>query len=137
MDVKNCRKCGKMFNYLTGPIICPGCRSAVEEKFQEVKRYIQQHGRASMAEVSEECDVDTAQIQQWIRQERLQFADDSPIRVPCESCGKMIGSGKFCPQCRDKMMRTLNSAMGKSAVEVESPAEIRKAKENRMRFLDK
>lgn len=137
MDVKNCRRCGKMFNYLSGPIICPGCRAASEEKFQEVKRYIQQHGRASMAEVSEECDVEVSQIQQWIRQERLQFADDSPIRVPCESCGKMIGSGKFCPACKDKMMRTLNSVMGKSAVEVESPAEVRRAKENRMRFLDK
>lgn len=137
MDVKNCRKCGKIFNYLSGPIICPGCRTAVEEKFQTVKRYIQQHGRATMAEVSEECNVDTGQIQQWIRQERLQFADDSPIRVACESCGKMIGSGRFCPQCKDKMMRNLNSAMGKTGVEVESPAEVRRAKENRMRFLDK
>lgn len=137
MDVRNCRKCGKLFNYLTGPIICPGCRTAAEEKFQEVKRYIQQHVRATMAEVSEECDVEISQIQQWIRQERLQFADDSPIRVACESCGKMIGSGKYCKGCKDSMVRKLNSAMGKQGVEVEAPGEVRKAKENRMRFLDK
>ena len=136
MEVRNCRKCGRMFNYLSGPVVCPSCREANEEKFQEVKKYIQQHGRASMTEVSKECDVDTAQIQQWIRQERLQFADDSPIRVACEMCGKMIGSGRFCPECKDKMMRKLNSAMGKSGVEVESPTEVRKAKQNRMRFLD-
>ena len=102
-----------------------------------MKKYIQQHGRATINEVSEECEVEIQQIQAWIRQERLEFTSDSPIGIPCESCGKMIGSGKYCPVCKDKMMRSLNSAMGKHGVQVESPAEVRKAKENRMRFLDK
>ncbi len=137
MDVKNCRKCGKLFNYITGPHVCPSCKERMEAKFQEVKKYIQQHGRANMTEVSEECQVDIQQIQTWIRQERLQFADDSPIGLPCEVCGKRIGSGRFCPECKDNMMRNLNSAMGKHGVEVISPREIKKAKENRMRFLDK
>ncbi len=137
MDVKNCRKCGRLFNYLAGPFICPSCRDKQEEKFQQVKKYIQQHGRATINEVSEECEVEISQIQAWIRQERLEFTSDSPIGIPCESCGKMIGSGKYCPACKDKMMRNLNSAMGKHGVQVESPIEVRKAKENRMRFLDK
>ena len=34
--------CGKIFNYVVGPVICPRCREAREEKFQEVKKYIQQ-----------------------------------------------------------------------------------------------
>ena len=60
MNVKNCRKCGKLFNYVYGSAICPACKEALEAKFQEVRKYIQQHGRATMEEVSEECDVDTA-----------------------------------------------------------------------------
>ncbi len=137
MEVKNCSKCGKLFNYITGPSVCPACRDRQEEKFQQVKKYIQQHGRATINEVSEECDVDPQQIRVWIRQERLEFTSDSPISIPCESCGKMIGSGRFCPACKDKMMRSLNSAMGKRGVEVESPQDVRRTKENRMRFLDK
>lgn len=135
MEVCNCRRCGRLFNYVSGPRICPACHDEMEEKFQEVRKYIQQHGRASMEEVSEECGVDTGQIQQWIRQERLQFADDSPIRVSCEMCGKMIGCGRFCPQCKDTMARKLNSAMGLTGVMVEKPVE-KKTTTNRMRFLD-
>ena len=65
MNVINCRKCGKLFNYIAGNKICPMCKEASEQKFQEVKKYIQQHGHCSMTEVCEECDVETSQIQAW------------------------------------------------------------------------
>lgn len=135
MNVRNCRKCGRLFNYIMGASICPDCKAASEEKFQAVKKYIQQHGRASMKEVAEACEVDTSQIQTWIKQERLQFSDDSPIKVACEMCGKMIGSGKFCAACKDSMARKLNSAMGLTGVMVEAPKEAKKTG-SRMRFLD-
>lgn len=137
MNVKNCRKCGRLFNYITGPHICPACHEKMEEKFQEVKKFIQQNGTATMRQVSEECEVETSQIELWIRQERLQFSEDSPIRVSCEMCGKMIGSGRFCPQCKDSMARKLNSAMGKGGVLVEEPQRKKTSSDSRMRFLDK
>lgn len=136
MNVRNCRKCGRLFNYVTGVSICPDCKAQSEEKFQLVKKYIQQHGRADMREVAAECGVDTSQIQQWIRQKRLQFSDDSPIKVACEMCGKMIGSGKFCAACKDSMARKLNSAMGLTGVMVEAPTDHKKKEGSRMRFLD-
>ncbi len=40
MNVRNCRKCGNLFNYVSGPPICMACREKLEEKFQEVKKYI-------------------------------------------------------------------------------------------------
>ena len=43
MNARNCRKCGKLFNYVSGPPICMACREALEEKFQEVKNYIFEH----------------------------------------------------------------------------------------------
>lgn len=43
MNARNCRKCGKLFNYVSGPPICMACREALEEKFHEVKSYIWEH----------------------------------------------------------------------------------------------
>ena len=109
-DIRNCRICGKIFNYVMGPVVCPRCKEKLEEKFQEVKKYIQDNHGADIPEVSEACDVDPAQIRQWIREDRLQFADDSPIMIPCEKCGKMIRSGRFCEQCKAEMTNTFRNA---------------------------
>ena len=40
MDVRTCKSCKRIFNYLSGPIMCPACIEKLEEKFKEVKDYI-------------------------------------------------------------------------------------------------
>ena len=84
MNVRNCKKCGKIFNYVSGPPICPQCKDALEEKFQEVRKYIQDNRHATIPEVSEACEVSTNQIQQWLRDERLELAEGSGITLFCE-----------------------------------------------------
>ena len=39
MDVRNCKKCGKLFNF-TGEPLCPACAKELESKFFEVRTYI-------------------------------------------------------------------------------------------------
>lgn len=94
MNVRNCRKCGKIFNHIGGMPICPACKEKLEEKFQQVKKYIRENKMADIKEVAEQCEVEVGQIQQWIREERLEFTEDSPVKIPCENCGEMIRSGK-------------------------------------------
>ena len=96
MNVRNCRKCGKMFNYITGVPICPSCKEAMEAKFQEVKEYIREHKGAGIQEVSEACDVEVQQITQWLREDRLEVTEGSNIMLNCETCGAPIRSGRFC-----------------------------------------
>ncbi len=108
MDVRNCRSCGKMFNYVSGPFICPACKEELEKKFQEVKKYIQDNRGVGVKDVAEACDVDPGQIRQWIREERLEFAEGS-MELGCEKCGKPITSGRFCPACKNSMANSLNS----------------------------
>ena len=134
MELRNCRKCGRMFNYVAGAPICPACREAAEQTFAVVKKYIQENKGATIQQVSEECDVDTSQIHQWIREERLTFSDDSPIKIPCEGCGAMIGSGKYCNKCKSEMQRGFNNAIGANRAPVEP--EKRQKESPRMRFLD-
>jgi len=116
MDVKNCRGCGKLFNYIGGPIMCPACRDALEEKFQTVKKYIYEHQGANIASVAEECDVEAGQIRQWIREERLEFSEGS-MELGCEKCGAAITSGRFCAACKAGMVNSLNSAYQPAAAQ--------------------
>ena len=137
MNVRNCRKCGKIFNYAIGPIICPSCKEALEAKFKEVKEYVQNNRNATVAAVSEACEVEPGQIQQWIREERLQFADDSPIKVSCESCGTMIGSGRFCEKCKTNIVRDLKCAIRQPKVEEPKPVKKKRPEKDKMRFFDR
>ena len=110
MNVRNCRRCKRLFNYVMGPPICPECKANEEELFQKVKKYLQDNKATNIAKVSEECEVDMALIQQWVRQERLEFAEGS-IGMVCEKCGAEIRTGRYCDKCKAEMVNNLNSAL--------------------------
>ncbi|MGB4657662.1 MAG: flagellar protein [Mobilitalea sp.] len=134
MEVKNCKGCGRLFNYLSGPPLCPSCVASLDTKFEAVKEYVYDHPRVGISEVSEEMDVTVNQIKQWIREERLAFSEDSMIGLECESCGATIKTGRLCKSCKD------NLAKGFSDVYHEAkPAPPKKdARDSaKMRFLDK
>lgn len=137
MNVRNCKKCGKIFNYISGIPICLGCREKNEELFQTVKKYIRENPRADIREVSMECEVETGQIQQWIREERLEFTEDSPIKLPCENCGMMIRAGKYCEKCKSSMAKNLSNAIEKPKMVVTAPSKKAVDHNSKMRFLDK
>lgn len=132
MNVRNCKKCGRLFNYAVGPIMCPQCREALEDKFKEVKTYVSEHKGCGINEVAEECEVEIAQIRQWLREERLEFTSDSMINLNCESCGTTIRSGRFCDKCKNEMLNGF-----KSSTRPATPEPVKKQeKENpRMRFM--
>lgn len=109
MEIRNCKKCGRIYNYFVGPNLCPRCMQEQEEKFQSVKQYIYDNPGAGVAEVAEAMDVTVAQIRQWVREERLEFAEGSITDIVCESCGKTILSGRYCSQCKEAMVRNLGS----------------------------
>lgn len=108
MDVKVCRSCKKLFQYITGPEVCPKCKEAEEEMFQKVKGYLRAHPGANMYEVNQETEVSVTLIEKFLRQGRLQVASDSPIGLICERCGKRITTGRFCNDCKNEVTNQLN-----------------------------
>ena len=113
MEVRACRTCKRLFNYITGPVRCPACSEALEKKFQKVKQYIWDHKTATLDEISQENDVSLGQLRQWVREERLCFTDESPVGLECESCGATIKTGRYCANCKGKISNTLMSALPK------------------------
>ncbi len=138
MNIRNCKKCKKLFNYVTGPNICPACKAEVEQKFQEVKQYILKNERSDMQDVAEACDVEVAQIQQWIREERLLLSYNSPMGIECERCGAKIMRGRFCEKCKNEMTSDFNGAMGKNkASAVVEKKEASESGSSKSSYLDK
>ncbi|MCR5734090.1 MAG: flagellar protein [Lachnospiraceae bacterium] len=134
MNVRNCKRCGRIFNYISGQPICADCKKEMEDVFQTVKEYISEHGGASVHEVATECDVDEGQIRQWVREERLVFSEAGASGIVCETCGEPISTGRYCNKCKGNLINSLNGAVKKP----EAPAAPKKEKESpRMRFLDK
>lgn len=135
MNVRNCRKCGRIFNYVAGPPVCPSCREKLEEKFQEVKKFVWDNKTATIDMIAENCDVDAQQIRQWVREERLCFTDDSPVGISCENCGALIKTGRFCEKCKREMAADISSAYRKAEPIVQHKKVDRD--NPKMRFLDR
>lgn len=135
MDVRNCRKCGKLFNYAMGPITCPSCMKEQEEKFQEVKSYISAHQGCGIAEVSEACEVTPQQIKHWLRDDRLEFSADSAVGLECEKCGDKIRSGRFCENCKNEMAHNLGNVYKKDEPKPQKTKDIKSSA--KMRYLDR
>ena len=110
MEVKVCKGCKKMFQYITGVELCPRCKQIEEEHFQKVKEYLREHPGESLYEVSKQTEVSVARIEKFLRQGRLQVTADSPIELTCERCGSRIVTGKYCNECKATITRELNEA---------------------------
>ncbi|TCK93374.1 flagellar operon protein (TIGR03826 family) [Natranaerovirga hydrolytica] len=134
MEVRNCRSCGKIFNYIGGKPICPTCKNELEDTFQEVKAYIKDNPNAQIYDVAEENEVSVGQIKEWVREERLTFSPDSAVGIDCENCGTTIKTGRFCNRCKDSLAKELGGAYAKK----QTP-EINKEKNTstKMRYLNK
>lgn len=137
MDVRNCRKCGRLYDNVGGPYrhLCPKCVKAMEELFYVVRDFIEENPGSSIPEVSRECGVSPQQIEAWVREERLFFSEDSPVTIACEQCGASIRSGRYCAECKSKMANNLNSAYGKTVI-ANPEKKLRDRDGARMRFLE-
>ena len=134
MEVRNCKQCGRMFNYLGGTCICPACKEKLEDKFAQVKEYVRNTPGATIQMVSEENDVSIPQIRQWVREERLEFSADSPVGIDCEGCGASIRTGRFCEACKNRMQNDFSKAIARPEVPKEPPTRSQRDSD-RMRFL--
>lgn len=137
MEVATCRNCGKLFNRVTGQLLCPVCQKELEGKFADVKKYVYEHPNVGIHELSKAMDVSVTQINRWIREERLCFSEDSAIGISCEKCGASIRTGRYCDRCKAEMGNAFAAAAGLNKPTPTPASRSRDTRDNRMRFLDK
>ena len=112
-DVRNCRKCGKIFTYLGGSPICPNCKQLDEVNFKKVKDYLYDNPKASLTQVSEDLEISLEKIRRFLKEGRLEIvSDDGNLFLECESCGKSIKSGRYCDECEKSVAAGMKTVAG-------------------------
>jgi flagellar operon protein (TIGR03826 family) len=135
-DVRNCRRCGKIYNYIGGAPICPLCREADEENFKRVKEYLYKNPGATMSEVSTILDISVERIKAYLKEGRLEIINnEGNLILECESCGKAIKTGRFCDDCSNGLIKGLRSTASKMNVGPSGADASKKA--IGMRYLNK
>ncbi len=115
-ELKNCKRCGKLFNYVGGNAICNTCRHEEEAEFQRIKKYLMENPGASIYQVASELDIRIDKIKKYLRDGRLEIIGDEGLPVLlCERCGKAIKTGKFCDECS----RNMSAEFSKTASKIE------------------
>lgn len=131
MEVKVCKGCKRLFQYITGPELCPKCKQTEEEYFQKVKAYLKKNPGATLMTVSKETGVSTVLIESFLRSGRLEVAPESPIHMGCERCGCQIRTGRYCTNCTNELTSELKEA-GKILTKQSTKKEVL---EGRMRYF--
>jgi flagellar operon protein (TIGR03826 family) len=111
-DVRNCRRCGKIYSYIGGVPLCNECKRQDEEDFKRVKEYLYDHPKATIYEVSNELDISVQRIKNYLKQGRLEIiGDEGNLILECELCGKSIKTGRFCEECTNSLSRDIKSTV--------------------------
>jgi len=109
-EVRNCRRCKKIFMFVTGPQLCDACKKLEEEEFERVRSFLKEFPGATIQEVARETEVPTQQIYKYLKEGRLEVAENSPIALQCENCGVRVKSGRFCINCSKKLANEMMNA---------------------------
>lgn len=99
MAAKNCARCGKIFNYITGAPLCFICKEQDEKDYKKVKEFLYKYPGATMPEVSEAVDVSVSKIKRFLKEGRLEVKENSNLFLQCERCAVPIKSGQYCDKC--------------------------------------
>lgn len=130
MDIRNCRRCGRLYQYINSKY-CPFCRRELDELFEKVRDYIYDNPDANVMEVSAHTGVEEDLILEFLREGRLELKSPS-IGFTCEWCDRPITTGRLCSVCQ----REFEQGMKKGLSEAKSNSHRRTRDSSRMYVAD-
>lgn len=109
MDIRNCKMCQKLFQYVNTPY-CIVCARKVDDMYRTVKEYVYKHPNARIMDTSRETGVSEKYIMEFLREGRL-ILKKASFDLPCERCGVPIASGRLCKQCLKEFEQGMKSGL--------------------------
>ncbi|NLI60462.1 MAG: MerR family transcriptional regulator [Clostridiales bacterium] len=113
MDIRNCRRCNKIFQY-RGSKYCPSCMLDLDQIFIKVRDYIYENPNATIVDVSQEVGVEEDIILEFLKAGRLELSSPG-LDYLCERCDTPIVTGRFCNNCIKDLEREMKKGLGESA----------------------
>lgn len=96
----NCDECGVPLDFKgLGTYKCRKCGKILYDDFGKVRKYLDEHHQANIAQIHAETGVDEDSIRRMLKEERLEVTKESKTYLTCEGCGKPIRYGLFCESC--------------------------------------
>ncbi len=138
MNVRNCRRCGQIFNY-TGNYICAHCMDLDQQDFETVREYLFEHPNSTTYQVSEATEVELRTINRFLREGRLETDNlqlDEGEALRCEACQKKINTGRFCQECTQRMQEDFSKASRDIGAKKEVAIDESKSSKLRMHTYD-
>lgn len=136
-EVRNCRKCGKIFTFMGRSPMCPSCRQADEDDFKKVKDYLYDHPGASLNQVSLDLVISVEKIKRFLKEGRIEIvSEEGKMFLECESCGKSLKSGRYCSSCERDLAANLKSTASQLKSEMDNMSDLA-GKAVGMRYLNK
>jgi len=109
MEARQCKKCGKLFNYIRSPI-CVECTDDDDKEFHLVKDYIYEHPKSNLSEISESTGVDNKVLLGFLREGRIALKTCSQYYT-CARCGDQINTGVYCIKCKNELTKTFSNSL--------------------------
>ncbi len=95
-----CELCGDTLTFMgVGEYKCDRCGHLMYDDYGIVRNYLEKHKGVTVVQIAAATGISQAQIQQMLKEERLEISDNSRVFLRCEACGKEIKSGRFCITC--------------------------------------
>ena len=110
-ELRNCRRCNRIFSYFVGQQICPQCQKEENTLFEEVSVYVRDHPGVPLAMVAKEMDTSYEKLLKFVKEGRLQIKDqDGKTIYFCEHCGEEVLNGKLCKSCESALSNDLENS---------------------------
>ncbi|MCM1253158.1 MAG: flagellar protein [Clostridium sp.] len=107
---KECPECGGVMVFKgCGEYRCEDCRYVAYDDYGKVRNYVEKHGGATAAQVSQATGVKQKTIRTMLKESRLEIADGSNSFMKCEMCGANIRSGRVCAKCELEYNRSVEA----------------------------
>ena len=105
--LSSCRRCKKIFTS-TGESLCPECLKEEELLLFKVKRCLYDDPNTSIAQIIKTVGISEELILRFAREERIELLNEEDTRMSCELCGCKITKGRYCDDCKKKLVNELN-----------------------------
>jgi uncharacterized membrane protein YvbJ len=123
MDIKSCRKCGKIFSF-RGSYNCPDCVREIDELFVKVRDYMYRNPSSRVEDICDKTGATRDMVMDWLREGRLMTNDTAVPLLKCTKCGAPIATGKLCAKCANDFVSQVSTASNEMGALLKKQSEV-------------